>query len=741
MFIKQSGLEHLLSLNSKSVRDDKTDVYCTWKELWDKHIHKIKHYSGNELDEIFGDKERVFDILSREVCSVFIRTYHHEIAFHIAVNGFPGSVSHDTLKGIDSGCAKLAGMLAKSHGVPLRSMKKEIDSFGYDNNTPLHVPIYYLMSVLRLADLLDADGNRAPKILSDMIKFSSLRSENEWTLNQLIENRQWSEQTGKPETLKIIADNDMIKTSIQYLELKSWFDYWQKELDLSWAVLGEMHGDKYKLSIRRITSNIFEKEYDFVTDEIVLKVNPDIVKHLVAPLYGDDPSYGVRELLQNAIDACNERTAIDGTVGEITVEVDKDTGIFRITDNGIGMNEDVISNYYLSAGSSYRYSKRWSETFTDDTNNPKIARSGRFGIGALATFLIGNKAKVLTRHINDDKGYYFEYTIEPNILNVKKEDKPTPGTTIEIIMNRNAIGVLTESFDTSWTECYHLTTPTIIYKQNGTVLEKGELYNLKKDEDSEGWFSYKSNDYDSFHWTLVNYISGSFVCNGIHIPLARYSNRYSSLGPSLISRGYYHIEPDIAVMDKKGIFPLDLARKIVFNTFELEDGIVAELCKYYIAKILVEGKTESCIINKRGFIPRERSFALNTAQPIYLIGKASGTFEVLSNVSHDDLAIAFFKAVYKIYANNIKDTIIGDVLTDKKTVREIWVNSSIIEIPRTVNYLPPKDTIHYIDKFGKWYDTFPISSTVVGENVNLVVKYTPSPIEEDENNIMFKTIQ
>ena len=230
MFIKESGLKFLFQTNNKNICDNNGN-YFTWGELWDKYIKKLKHASGNELYEIFGDNEHIFNISSRQLCAAFIRTYHHQLAYHIAVYDFPGKDSHDLLFGISEEYSNLVGILAKSHGVALRdsNLEKEIKCFGYDNNLPLNVPIYYLMSVLRLADLLDADKNRAPKILSDMNEFSSPRSEKEWILNQLIKGRQWPEQTGKPDTLKMIAHP---KNSKHFLELKSWFDYWQKELDL-----------------------------------------------------------------------------------------------------------------------------------------------------------------------------------------------------------------------------------------------------------------------------------------------------------------------------------------------------------------------------------------------------------------------------------------------------------------------------------------------------------------------------
>ncbi len=737
MFIKESGLKYLLQLETKNVYDN-NGINCTWKELWDGFIKKLKHSSGNELDEIFGDKEHIFDLSSRQVCATFIRKYHHLIAYHIAIHGFPGKANHKLLNGISEDCARLIGLLAKSHGMALRDLNEEVDDFGYDNNLPLNVPIYYLMSILRLADLLDADESRAPKILSDMNDFSSLRSANEWTLNQLIKGRQWVEDTGKPDTLKMIATPTNSK---QFLELKSWFDYWQKELDLSWAIIGETHNDKFKLSIRRITSNIFSTQYDFITTPIELKVNPDIVKLLVAPLYGDDPSYGVRELLQNAIDACNERTAIDGTVGEIIIDVNKETGTFTITDNGIGMNEEVIANYYLTAGASYRYNRQWTETFLDSENDPKIARSGRFGIGALATFLIGGKAKVITRHIKDDKGYCFEYTIEPKILNVNKVDKNTPGTTIEISMNKKAIEEFTRPYWHPWAEWYHFTTPNIIYKLNGKELKKEKTYNLRKDEDLDGWFACESSDYYSFHWTTAHYVNGDFLCNGIHIPNHRDYYGDSPIMRSLKKCGYYHNEPTISVIDKNGIFPLDLARKSVFDTFLLDDNVTAELCKYQIAKFLVNGYNNHCIFNKRGFIPRERAFILNVEQPIYLIGKAAASYEIITNFKQYDVAIGYFTANKKIYANNIKDEVVGDILMCSSTITEIWANNSVIDIPKTVDYLPRKNKIHSIDNTIDWQSNLEIPQEVIGGNVNLIVKYIPSTIKKDENNIMFKVIE
>ena len=763
MFIKESGLKYLLAPDSEFIADESTNKKVTWKSLWGNHTSRVKHSSYNELEEIFGDEKPVFDISSRPFCGSFIRRYHHLIAFFIAVSGFPGKGKpNDVLSGIDDDDKrKLIGLLAKSHGVTMRSLKPKIDDFGYDNNLPLNVPIYYLMAVLRLADLLDADSSRAPKIISDMNSFSSKRSENEWTLNQLIgsNGRQWPGQTQKPETMKIIAKP---KNSVQYLELKSWFDYWQKELDLSWSVIGEMHGDKYKLSVRRITSNIFDEKYiskcSFVTNPISLKVNPAIVNLLIEPLYGGNPSYGVRELLQNAIDACNERTEIDNTPGKISVDIDTKSKTFTITDNGIGMNEDVIANYFLTAGASYRDSREWKESFTDEKAKPTVVRSGRFGVGALAAFLLGESAKVTTRHINDEKGYCFEYSAKPELLNVTRIEKETPGTSIEVKMNEQALKNLPDdrktSSETDWVNWYHLKKPPVTFRVDGKALKPDDIYDIKESEDTDDWFYYPSSAYDSFHWSVDRNIFFEFICNGIHIPQEQHGSIVKRL---LQKHGYYGRMPSIAVIDKKGDFPLDLARNHVSDSFEVEEEFIEELCKFRIAELLVFGNGVSTfshyIYNQKGFLPKERSFLLRTNEPVFLIGYTS--YPPLINpdmVEHEASVGVFvasnFTAYYRKkdlidYLRMRSGMIAGDSLED--SVEELWADSTAFEFDMLKDDLKgvisERAKIHKIIKLEEWYKDIPLPKWLFDVPVHFMIRYSPTPIREGENNIMYKMLE
>ena len=109
-------------------------------------------------------------------------------------------------------------------------------------------------------------------------------------------------------------------------------------------------------------------------------------------LYSDAGVF-VRELLQNSIDAVHTRRGLDARFreedGKICIRTWTDNegySWFRIEDNGIGMDENIITNYLLKIGKSYYTSddfKKLKENFYDKSYTP----ISRFGIGILSCFM------------------------------------------------------------------------------------------------------------------------------------------------------------------------------------------------------------------------------------------------------------------------------------------------------------------------------------------------------------------
>jgi len=66
---------------------------------------------------------------------------------------------------------------------------------------------------------------------------------------------------------------------------------------------------------------------------------------------------------------------------DVMVELlEQDGLIISFRDSGIGMTPDVVRDYFLRAGASFRDSRRWKQEFTASDGSSQIRRSGRFGV-------------------------------------------------------------------------------------------------------------------------------------------------------------------------------------------------------------------------------------------------------------------------------------------------------------------------------------------------------------------------
>ena len=530
MFIKRAGLSRLVFGEHKNRRVEHLDT-TTWHDEWRGFYGKALRYTDRQLIALFGSARPVdrlpYDSIPEEdttwqrfLYGQFIRQNHARLAFDIAQIGMPGDgADYDVFGKCDPGEDKrvLIGLVARSHGMKLR----DIEDFrrNYTLTPPdREVPLYYLMSVLRLADLLHVGEKRASRISQMMDTTHSPESRRQFTLNQAIRGEPFMDAQRK--SVSITANPDCSST---YEEVENLLHDIQRELDSCWAVLVEKYAYDYELSIHRVTSNLDDEKKvaafnnRFLTRRAAMSVNQDIVKLLIEPLYDGDPRYGVRELIQNAVDACNERTDIDGTPGRIEIRVDTKNRTFSITDNGIGMNEDVLVNYYLIAGSSYRFSEAWRRKHTDDEGKAKITRSGRFGIGALASFLIGDEVAVTTRHRDDSLGYQFTYSIGPKTLDVIRQDTGI-GTKIEIKMNRESLEIFKfpeqpdeddfikdhYNYSLKWYKWYHFDKPAIDYYVDGKRIGIRQFIIPGEDVEKDGWFNARTTKLKSMKIKIAN---------------------------------------------------------------------------------------------------------------------------------------------------------------------------------------------------------------------------------------------
>ena len=595
MFLKTDGMEQLVYGDSGSHLVEGLDEE-DWRTSWSKYVVKTRRLKDNEMDHLFGHRVTVSEDCARKgfstngddcrVIGEFLRQNHGRLAHEIAVHGFPGDRGTMLIAGdgITDEDRDMIGLLARSHQMNIRDTEEYIERFG-EGSKPHSIPAFYLMTVLRMADYLDASEKRAPEILERIQKIRVPASETEWSWNQCITKgpKQWNLMKHNLEI------NATPQKSTEYVLLDKWLRSVQAELDLCWSILADQYsGEPYRLTIHRVRSNIQQKksrknfDLKFLTREAKITANPAIVKLMMAPLYGDDPTYGVRELLQNAVDACLEREKWEkdhgnpNYKGRVDIRIEND--IFTITDNGMGMNENVLLNYYLSAGSSYRSSDAWMAANAPDGKS-QVARTGKFGVGFLASFLLGDKIEVLTQYREDKIGYHFTFGQESATLDVERLKRAEPGTTITIKLKSTAIrGFYSNNYNCLWHDWYAFDEPKVRYFIDGTELHHSRMSIYREPDKNDSWLKIPSDNYEAL--LLKPRLSDTqyeFYCNGIRIYRA----------PVYMGKpGIQYTIPHISVIDHNERLDVDLSRKSLKSLPEMESIIHAYL-RWQIARLLL----------------------------------------------------------------------------------------------------------------------------------------------------------
>ncbi|HEX8330238.1 MAG TPA: ATP-binding protein [Hymenobacter sp.] len=483
-----------------------------WAQTWADFMFLARRWDDAKLVKVFGGDNGVpsasvqdpfahWSNLTRTdylLIGEFIRQQHPRLAHEMALHGVPG-VSGQMLKleeSLPSEWRNLVGLIARSHGLPLRDCLdylKNSPDFGEEARRDYQgVHAVYLMALLRVADYFQIDSDRTSNRIFEYKKIYSGISQIEHKAHQAVRNITRGDD---PEALFIKVKPDEVAV---FLRLKEWLAGIQQELDSSWAVLGEVYGrydiegwDKLGLAFRRVRSNLdnvkeFAETVSYVPDRIRFDVaRAELLKLLIGPLYGDDPSYGVRELMQNSIDAVREyeqyvsehpeyaslprrNQKTDVAIRLSAFDEANGRAVIVISDRGIGMQEGTIRDYFLRAGASYRKSSQWKTSFENDAAvgaKSKVLRSGRFGIGALAAFLIGEEVTVKTRHVAASEGYVFKAKIESEVIELQKEKDLPVGTSIKVLVDLKRYNELiknaAKTTRPAFFDWYRLSKPTI----------------------------------------------------------------------------------------------------------------------------------------------------------------------------------------------------------------------------------------------------------------------------------------
>jgi Histidine kinase-, DNA gyrase B-, and HSP90-like ATPase len=429
------------------VANDSRGPDADWSVLWREFRKEVRHMATSQLTLIIGpDGEppaccysneltpEAWTLSDRQVIGEFIRRNHCRIAHEVAIYGFPGLKADDfpVLATSMSDLADAIGVLARSHGESLNVMRDYLQYVDPGNKRPYGVVLPYLMALLRVSDFAQIHAARAPRLLLKLRDPQSPLTFAEWAKHAAVPRVSWDHQD--PRAIHVVVSQSHgYRTHLALQELLAQFE---DEIDRSISLLDYEYGqtDLSMLQLRkqRLTSNLssaaLEQALPFVPERVSLRSDRDLFRLVVRDLYGDEPEVAGRELLQNAIDAVRALGVV-GSLDEpavtVTVRENADgSGVLAVVDRGIGMTPRILADYFLTAGASFTARGRGVDVVP--------VKAGRFGVGAFAAFLLGDRIQISTRHVEERKGIQCEATLGGDLVELQWTTVEAHGTTVEV---------------------------------------------------------------------------------------------------------------------------------------------------------------------------------------------------------------------------------------------------------------------------------------------------------------------
>jgi len=345
---------------------------------------------------------------------------------------------------------------------------------------------------------------------------------------------------------------------------------------------------------------------------------------MVSPIYGQFPEFGIRELLQNSIDAVLERRQysasrkieIEHYDADVVVELsDGDQLTISIRDTGIGMTPEIVRDYFVRAGASFRDSRRWREEYVGSDGSSLVRRSGRFGVGVFAGFLLGEKMEITTRHVSSNVGVSFAATNGSELMELTKVTAPI-GTSIIICLSEEVAETFLEQV---WPRCaywYALNDPRVVFRHKTADASEAlpqavSITPSEADGDVVDWNSFRPSGFAGVSWTsnldfglqkheekrrgTTREQSPLIYCNGFLIGAPNRDDEESMsawgredrrpIEPASYSWSKEHAfhAPTVLIYDHEGSLPLTLRRDQLAGPLPFESALAEDIVLDYLA--------------------------------------------------------------------------------------------------------------------------------------------------------------
>ena len=291
----------------------------------------------------------------------------------------------------------------------------------------------FISHILRIADLLDIDQSRTPFELYKLIVPKGI-SDQEWKQHFIVTNIKKIKSNPKTGHKDIVFYGKSEDIKI-HRKLMSYINWINEELKMFNEFCEQQNDDKFKCNLSNQTVTNIET-IGFTVPDYLLSLDFKSITELLMGenIYGDR-KLGLREIIQNSIDACLVRKEIEdknsGYQPSIKIIIDNERNSFTIVDNGIGMSEEIIKNFFLNIGKSFYKSDVFK--LSDYEYKP----IGSFGIGFLACFMLSEDVTMQTRYYKAPEKHTIQLEKGDEYIGFNTiEDANFNGTKIDLELNQ-----------------------------------------------------------------------------------------------------------------------------------------------------------------------------------------------------------------------------------------------------------------------------------------------------------------
>ncbi|MFW9880696.1 MAG: ATP-binding protein, partial [Candidatus Thorarchaeota archaeon] len=278
----------------------------------------------------------------------------------------------------------------------------------------------YLACITRIADELDITHKRTPELIRRYYYPNKRESQEEFEKHRATTLVNFQDHIVY---VKAKCENQEIFNVVNGLcdKVQQTLDYCQKVI----RHCPSSRRKSYLLTLYKIEPRI--EPIGFIPKTIGFTFDVDnVFRTLVGgKLYGDK-YIAIREALQNAIDTCSFKKKVSVDYNPKII-MNLNEGNLSIKDNGFGMDDFIVKNYFGRLAKSYYQKEDIKE------NYDAIAQ---FGIGVFSYFMICNHFQIKTRFNEKDPLNFICYNSPDKYFHFKKDNSDIDEGT-EIIFHLN----------------------------------------------------------------------------------------------------------------------------------------------------------------------------------------------------------------------------------------------------------------------------------------------------------------